>query len=336
MKEPSEARLLRTDLCPSQIFIHPLVGSRRFPISRNPADNAALSFPHRGWFISPFAVAFASIGPSVVAAFLFNLRLRSLWDFTNAIMATSYAVVIAECATVSLKTFISGFRPYFLTVCDPDPAAVARGGEGHGGLYFSPEVCRQPDRRLLKQAMTSFPSGHAACAFAGLGVLFLYLNGKLKPWGNYRPMSWEVPVVVAPLVAALLISCSVLVTADHHAADVMMGAAIGAPSALITYRALFASVWDWRYNHIPLRPWEVQGFDMAGENVEGVMLHKGVWGGRVGRNFEGRRTGYWRKRTPAPDVVDGGRGEEMVDGIGGGSAGEGAAGPSRVVGDQMV
>lgn len=281
-------------------------------------------------------MALLSIAPTVVVAFLFNIRLLSLWDFTNSIMATSYAVVVAECTHVFLKIFITGFRPYFLTVCDPDPAAIGRGGEGRGGLYFSVEICRQVDAALLKQAMTSFPSGHAACACAGLGVLFLYLNGKLKPWGNYRPMSWEVPVVVAPLVGALLISCSVLVTADHHVADVMMGAAIGALSALVMYRALFASVWDWRYNHIPLRPWEVQEFEMSGENIEGVVLHKGIWGARVARNFEGRRTGYWRKRASPPVLVDGGVNEGVLSGAGASLAAEGVVERSGVVGQQMV
>lgn len=249
-------------------------------------------------------------------------------------MGTVYAVIIAECAHVFLKIFITGFRPYFLTVCDPDPAVVSAGGEGLGGLYFSTEVCRQTDRALMKQAMTSFPSGHAACGFAGLGFLFLYLAGKLKPWGNYRPMSWEVPVVVAPLVGAMLLSCTVLVHADHHVSDVVVGTCLGVAAALIMYRAMFASVWDWRFNHIPLRPWEVVEYEVLGENVEGVVLHKGVWGTTVGRNFEGVRMRYWkdRRRGQEDGVVDGGAG---ADGPGGGLVGS-TAGMGRVAGEQMV
>lgn len=256
-------------------------------------------------------------------------------------MGTVYAVIIAECAHVFLKIFTTGFRPYFLTVCDPDPAIVSAGGDGLGGLYFSTEVCRQTDRALLKQAMTSFPSGHAACGFSGLGFLFLYLSGKLKPWGNYRPMSWEIPVVVAPLVGAMLLSCTVLVHADHHASDVVVGACMGVVSALVMYRAMFASLWDWRFNHIPLRPWEVMEYEVAGENMEGVVLHKGFWETRVGRNFEGERMGYWqeRKRRGAQEegVVYGEQVDEGVggDGPGGGSTGS-RAGMGRVAGEQMA
>lgn len=311
------------------------MGRKLFPLSPNPADNAPLSYPHRGWAIHPLLAAVLSIAPTIVVAFLFNIRLRSLWDFTNSIMATSYAVVIAECANVLGKVLITGFRPYFLTVCDPDPEAVARGGEGYGGLYFSVDICRQADRLLLKQSMTSFPSGHSACAFAGLGVLSLYLNGKLKPWSNYRPMSWEVPVVVAPLVGAMLIACSVLVNANHHGADVLVGAAMGVVSALVMYRALYASLFDWRFNHIPLRPWEVWVSAPTGENCEGVVLHKGTWEGRVRRNFEGKQTGYWRWRDP--NAVGRGVDEEgMGEAQGGVLDGGNAAGGSGAVGGQMV
>ncbi|SPO01389.1 uncharacterized protein DNG_04065 [Cephalotrichum gorgonifer] len=291
------------------IYLAPLRGSRRFPLSDDPMVNAHLSYPYRGWVISTLGVALISIAMPIAIILLFNVHLRSLWDFTNGFGGTIYAVIIAEAVHVLLKSFITGFRPYFLTVCDPDPVEVALGGEGYGGLYFSPDVCRQPDRMLLKQAMTSFPSGHAAASFAGLGFLFLYLNGKLKPWGNYRPMSWELPFVLAPLAGALLLSCSVLVNADHHASDVVVGGAIGAVSALATYRAVFASTWDWRFNHIALRPREIMAYELGGENAEGVMLHKGTWRARVGRNFETREVGYWRGVAPEE-----GRGRtEMAD-----------------------
>ena len=166
-------------------------------------------------------------------------------------------------------------------------------------------------------------------------MLSLYINGKLKPWSNYRPMSWEIPVVVAPLLGAMLIACSVLVNADHTAGDVLVGAFNGSLCALVMYRAFYASVWDWRFNHIPLRPREVQEYEVAGENVQGVVLHKGMWEQRVGRNIDGRKTGYWRRRN-TPGVIGGGVGEGQVNGAGGGPGGGNTAGGSRVVGDQVV
>jgi len=210
-------------------------------------------------------------------------------------MGNVYAVIIAECVHVFLKTLIGGFRPYFLEVCDPDPAQL-QNGTGFGQVYYSTDICRQTDKGLLKQAMTSFPSGHAACAFSGLGFLFFYLNGKLKPWSNYRPMSWEVALTLMPLLGALLIACSVLINADHHPHDVVVGSIIGFLSALAVYRAYYAAVWDWRFNHIPLKPRELVEYDLAREeNLEGVMLTKGMWKVSHGAS---RRTG--------PDIMLGG------------------------------
>lgn len=143
--------------------------------------------------------------------------------------------------------------------------------------------------------------------------------------------------MVAPLVGAMLLSGTVLVRADHHVSDVVVGACLGVVSALVMYRAMFASVWDWRFNHIPLRPWEAVEYEVLGENVEGVVLHKGVWKTRVGRNFEGVRMRYWKERRGQDGGVDVGRvdGEAAGNGPRGGPAGS-TAGMGRVAGEQMV
>ena len=104
--------------------------------------------------------------------------------------------------------------------------------------------------------MTSFPSGHSAAAWAGFGYLFLYLNAKLKVFANYRPAMWKVALIFAPVLGAVLISCSLTIDQAHHWYDIVAGSAIGIAFALACYRMGFASVWDWRFNHVPLDPEE--------------------------------------------------------------------------------
>lgn len=243
----------------------------------------SLAYPYREWTVPSWLVAILGFLIPVIVIALFQLRIHSLWDLTNGVMGSAYAIIIGECTHVFLKTIIGGFRPHFLAVCDPDPAKFGT-GTGYGNIYFSTDICRGKDKDLLKQAMTSFPSGHAVCAFAGLGFLFFYLNGKLKPWSNYRPMAWEIAATLLPLLGALLLACSVLVNANHHGHDVVVGGVIGFLSAMAVYRTYYAAIWDWRFNHIPMKPLKLVEYDLAREeNLRRVVFKKGFWhAGRAG------------------------------------------------------
>lgn len=313
-----------------QLFLAAPVGGRRFAISYpmqaalasgqsvgTQIVNPSIAYPYRSWTVDSWLAAVLGFLVPVIIIAIFQIRIRSLWDLSNGIMGSAYAVIIGECAHVFLKTIIGGFRPHFLDVCDPDPAQFGN-GSGYGGIYFSTDICRTTDKHLLKQAMTSFPSGHAVCAWSGLGFLFFYINGKLKPWSNYRPMAWEIALTLLPILGALLLSCSVLVNANHHGHDVVVGSIIGFLSAMAVYRTYYAAIWDWRFNHIPMKPKELIEYDLAREsNLHHVMFGKGFW--KAGHAGSGRTVPDMTGVTGATSATNGDsyrRGHGMTNGYG--------------------
>ncbi|RPA97214.1 hypothetical protein L873DRAFT_1920171 [Choiromyces venosus 120613-1] len=180
---------------------------------------------------------------------------------------------------------IGGLRPHFLTVCDPQIDGVK--GMGYGGLYFDTSVCRDhsdPKRRdEIANAMQSSPSGHSMAAWAGLFYLSLYFNAHLKIFSNYHPSYWKLLLFVTPMLAATLIVGSLTLDMSHNRYDIVVGSVMGVAMAILSYRMCFASVWDFRFNHIPLaRDPRIPGFNYNIEELEdwggGCATRRGGWG----------------------------------------------------------
>jgi diacylglycerol diphosphate phosphatase/phosphatidate phosphatase len=110
-----------------------------------------------------------------------QIRIRSFWDFNNSVIGLLYSLIGAAVFQVFLKWLIGGLRPHFLTVCNPDPAAIqgAAKGTGFQNIMFDRSICRG-DKKQINDSLESFPSGHTTAAFAGFVFLYLYLNAKLK------------------------------------------------------------------------------------------------------------------------------------------------------------
>jgi diacylglycerol diphosphate phosphatase/phosphatidate phosphatase len=146
-------------------------------------------------------------------------------------------------------------------VCRPDVELAKQAGRnvsglngvGFEGIMYSPEICTQTSPRKLRNALTSFPSGHATVACAGFGFLFLWTNAKFKVWAAGRPAFWKLLAVTVPLLQAALIAGSLTIDNAHNTSDIIMGAVIGVLLALGSYRMVYASVWGYGYNHIPLQ-----------------------------------------------------------------------------------
>jgi len=118
---------------------------------------------------------------------------------------------------------------------------------------YTVEVCTNPDKGAVQNAMTSFPSGHSNVAFAGFVFLFLWMNAKLKVWANYRSSFWWLALLFVPLLLAVLQACVLSVDQAHNWYDILVGALVGTMMAFASYRVMYASVFAWRYNHIPLK-----------------------------------------------------------------------------------
>ncbi|KAI9867739.1 MAG: hypothetical protein M1813_008539 [Trichoglossum hirsutum] len=227
--------------------------SRSFPLTFQDGEIVYPSFayPLRHEIIPIYAAALLASLVPIFVVLLFQLRVRSFWDVNNAILGILYSLISAAVFQVFLKWLIGGLRPHFLAVCQPE---VRDGvvGNGFKQIMFDRRVCTG-DTKEIDDSLESFPSGHSTAAFAGFVFLYLYLNAKLKLFSNHHPAFWKLIAVYAPLLGATLIAGTLTIDEYHNWYDCFAGAVIGTMMAISSYRMVYASVWDFRFNHVPLR-----------------------------------------------------------------------------------
>jgi diacylglycerol diphosphate phosphatase/phosphatidate phosphatase len=195
-------------------------------------------------------------------------------------MGLGYALATATLFQCFIKIFVGGLRPHFLTVCKPVLPSSATGiaalPDSDLRYYTAKQICTGDDKKQIKEAQMSFPSGHACAAFAGFGFLALWLNAKFKVlsrgghfrdhYGSprYRKRAakqrglgrrvhhWKLVLFLVPLCIATLFALSKVRDEWHHPIDIAFGALIGTLFAHMAYKMVYWSVYDWRTNHIPL------------------------------------------------------------------------------------
>lgn len=262
--------------------------NRSFPVTF--ADGEIVypefAYPLRKEIIPIYAAALMASLIPILIILLMQIRVRSFWDVNNAIIGLLYALITAAVFQVWLKWLIGGLRPHFLAVCKPDISLASNGpgvvgaplnGAGFGTLFYTREICTG-DVNEINDSLESFPSGHTTAAFAGFVFLSLYLNAKLKVFSNYHPAMWKLIVIWAPILAATLIGGALTIDEYHNWYDVVAGAIIGTVMAFSAYRMTYASIWDWRYNHIPLHRGQAASFAEGMEGSHFVGTRKVGWG----------------------------------------------------------
>lgn len=90
---------------------------------------------------------------------------------------------------------------------------------------------------------------------------------------------WKLVVIYMPILGACLIGGALTIDEYHNWYDVLAGAIIGTIMAFSAYRMVYASVWDWRFNHIPLHRNMPFRYDGSDELSNAVFTHKAGWGG---------------------------------------------------------
>lgn len=149
---------------------------------------------HRTGWLDPIFVGLSWIGTDGAVWIVVALVLAVLWRRARVLVTTLVAVALADLLAYALKETIGRDRPPLHGV----RALVHVPGTG------------------------SFPSGHAATAFAGATVLAL-----------------AVPRLAAPaFVLAAAIAYSRVYDGVHYPADVVAGALLGVLLALLCVRAL--------------------------------------------------------------------------------------------------
>ncbi|OLN81843.1 PA-phosphatase related-family protein-like protein 1 [Colletotrichum chlorophyti] len=265
---------------------------RTFPIAFENGEVVypQFAYPHITQIIPSHAATALGLGVPILVILLSQIRVRSFWDINNGIVGLLYSVLSSTVFQVMIKWLIGGLRPNFLEVCQPDiskalqPGGNQTGldGSGYGGIMWTSDICTREMDGTLSNALESFPSGHTTCMFAGMVYLYLYLNAKLKVFSNYHPSMWKLVLTYAPILGATLVGGSLTVDQTHNWYDILAGGLIGTMFAFSSYRMVYASIWDWRFNHIPLHrklPFEYD-LDLVGGGL--VVTRKAGWGKRRG------------------------------------------------------
>ncbi|KAF4971027.1 hypothetical protein FSARC_2040 [Fusarium sarcochroum] len=284
------------------IYHSPVIITRTFPITFDATSGDIVypqwAYPDRGWILPSWLSGLISIAIPIIVYIAAQIRIKSAWDASNAIIGTTWSVIMASLFQVTLKQLVGGFRPYFLDVCMPDISLAKShnktglNGVGFYQIMYTTEICTQPDASRIQNAITSFPSGHTTAAFAGFGFLFLWLNAKLKVWADHKPAFWKLCLTFMPLLAAVLIAGSLTIDAAHNWYDILGGGFIGTIMAYASYRSTYAAIWDWRFNHLPLRETETfrYGFDGDLDYAAQTLAMTAGWGGKKVRLPESEST----------------------------------------------
>ncbi len=166
---------------------------------------------------------------------------------------------------------------------------------------FDRSICTG-DKKEINDSLESMPSGHTTAAFAGFVFLYLYLNAKLKVFANYHPALWKLAAIYAPILGACLIGGALTIDEFHNWYDIFAGAVIGTIMAFSSYRMVYASVWDFRFNHIPVLRHAPFVYGAGPSSLDG--FHDAVWTRKAGWGMHDSSS--W---TGAPfDAADGPRG----------------------------
>ncbi|KAL6715043.1 hypothetical protein ACLMJK_007304 [Lecanora helva] len=248
---------------------------RLFPMTFDPYSNTwygplEFSYPQRPFILGISITAIAIPLVPLAVIIVTQIWIRSLLDFNAAFFALKKAMVLMLFLQVILKMYIGEFRPFFIAACNPDPVRLNALRQSLApGLYTpnaprvfaNPTFCRGDPQasaahnyKILRFSMTSFPSGHTSESFMAATFLALYLNAKLKPFGDFHTSFWKMMVVIGPVIGAMFIAGSLVTDRNHHHHDILLSIPIGVLVALLGYRTHYASLFDYRTNHLPL-PW---------------------------------------------------------------------------------
>lgn len=258
--------------------------SRSFPITFQDGEvvHPQFAYPLRTEIVPIWEAALLASLIPIAVILLMQIRIRSFWDTNNAIIGLLYSLITAAVFQVFIKWLIGGLRPHFLYVCAPDLARIqAGGGQGFQNLMFQRDVCTG-DKKEINDSLESMPSGHSTAAWAGFLYLYYYLNAKLKVFSNYHPAMWKILALYSPLLGAFLITGALTIDEFHNWYDCLAGAVIGSVMATSAYRMVYASIWDFRFNHVPLTRHTPFSYG-AGEAGAGgfettVITRKAGWG----------------------------------------------------------
>jgi diacylglycerol diphosphate phosphatase/phosphatidate phosphatase len=332
--------------------------SRSFPVTFKDGEIVypQFAYPLRNEIVPIWAAALLAFFVPFVVFLICSIRVRSFWDINNATIGLLYSLIVAAVFQVFIKWLIGGLRPHFLAVCKPvipagafdtpntnsDNQFAGNVANGYRQIMFDRSICTG-DKAEINDALESMPSGHTTAAFAGFVFLYLYLNGKLKVFANYHPAMWKLVALYAPILGACLIGGALTIDEFHNWYDILAGAVIGTFMAFSSYRMVYASVWDFRFNHVPVLRHAPFVYGAGPSTFDGfhdaVFTRKAGWGTHDGSSWGGApfdaADGPRGTMQPSPEGPAG-HGAASGSGLGGSHMQRKPVGANRMSGEQMV
>jgi diacylglycerol diphosphate phosphatase/phosphatidate phosphatase len=184
-------------------------------------------FPFETETFKPWVNALISIGIPVALAICYHLFLRfgpskdrSLHDIHHFLLGMATTVALAYFAWIPTNRLCGQFRPdFWYRLQTGDSGTITDGRE-------------------------SFPSGHALCAFLGLGFFMLWMCGKLFVFHSGGGHMWRFFLaVMCPMALAIAQAVSRVTNHLHHPVDILGGAILGMGAAICAYHLNYPPAW---------------------------------------------------------------------------------------------
>jgi diacylglycerol diphosphate phosphatase/phosphatidate phosphatase len=148
-------------------------------------------------------------------------------DVIAGFLAVTLAYSLNGLVTTYFKAIVGRPRPDFFFRCFPD---------GKGDDYTG---CVGNKRKYL-DGRKSFPSGHSSFSFACMGFMSLYIARKVNLFqGTKKGHSWQLCVVLLPILIAATVAVSRTCDYHHHYEDVIAGSLIGAVISYLAFSLYF-------------------------------------------------------------------------------------------------
>ena len=199
-----------------------------------------------------YRVALDGVSPAVPAVVEERARSAALRVLALESFGFAQCILLTVGTYNAGKCFVGRLRPNFFAACDYKGYATAL-ATGNFTAYLAATVpgavgdrshCLAPESET-DEASLSFPSGHAAIAFAGMTSLSFVLHDLMRATPSSRgvpsvsggadgvpsPVTWRGAVACVPMAFAAYVAATRIVDYKHRPADVLAGAAVGAAFA---------------------------------------------------------------------------------------------------------
>lgn len=191
------------------------------------------------------------------------------YDIHSGLCMVLMCITMAQFSTSMMKMYVGRLRPNFYDLCSFDSAKLECTAE----------------ESLILDARRSFPSGHSALSFAGMGCLVWFFLGRSRigkvsnkrNYGEEKGIKrqlydkrWtdnklQTLAAFLPLMYSSFVACSRLVDNWHHPSDILAGSLIGIFSSTLVYHLWYPNIFSPNAG-IPLS-WLVQNNGMEYENI---------------------------------------------------------------------